>query len=760
MLAIPRQLPVFLILAGVMGLNVPASGQGILIDRRPGVPITRAYEIREVRIDSRIRDQVAEVQVSQTFYNPGSAVLESEYVFPLPEEAAIQNFVLLVDGKELPGRLLAKEEARRIYEEIVRTKRDPALLEYMGRGMFRTSIFPIPPGAERKVTLRYTHLLKRDRDVIDFTYPLSTQRVTSKPIQRLEIVSRIESREPIKSVYSPTHGAVVERSGDNEARVRLAERDVVPTSDFRVIYTLARGAIGATLFSHRDSEGEDGYFLLLASPEVRVPDQQPKPKTVICVLDRSGSMSGKKIEQARGALRFVLENLREGDTFNIVVYDDRVESFKPELQRYTPEARTEAIRYVENIQAGGSTNIDEALRSALGMLRDDSRPSYVLFLTDGLPTAGETRELAIAENAKKANGFKARVVVFGVGFDVNARLLDRISGGNGGTSEYVTPDQDIEAAMSRVASRLTSPALAEITVSLAGVDVNRTYPRDLPDLFEGGQLVWVGRYRQSGPTTVEIRGKVGGELRTLTVPVELARAGEGRSYEFVERLWAVRRVGYLIDQIDLNGQNKELTDELVQLSTKYGILTPYTSFLADEGVQLHARVENLERARGLTERLHETAGAAGVSQRAAKQMYLNADRFAAAAAPAAPAAARGGGIGGGGLGGLPAHGGQPGGGAAYVGVIVQDTEGKAKVVQTVRQVGAKTFFRKGDRWVDSAVTPELEQKAVRVEQFSEEYFKLAKAQTAELNQYLTFEEPVTVLLDGRVYQIDRPKPRP
>src|SRR5205823_5182068 len=142
-----------------------ASAQGFIIDRRPNLPIARTYEVREVTVDARVRDQVAEVQVSQTFHNPGSFEIEAEYLFPMPEEGAIQNFVLMVDGREIPGRLLKKEEARRIYEEIVRTKRDPALLEYMGRGLFRTSVFPIPAGADRKITLRYTQICRRDRDV-------------------------------------------------------------------------------------------------------------------------------------------------------------------------------------------------------------------------------------------------------------------------------------------------------------------------------------------------------------------------------------------------------------------------------------------------------------------------------------------------------------------------------------------------------------------------------------------------------------------
>ncbi len=752
--------------------------QGLIIDRRAQIPIARTFEIREVGIDARVRDQVAEVQISQTFHNPGSVQIESEFFFPLPEDGAIQNFVLLVDGKELPGKLLSKEEARRIYEEIVRSKRDPALLEYMGRGLYRTSVFPIPPGADRKVTMRYTQLCKRDREVIEFSYPLSTQKFATKPIRRLSIEVAIQSKDAIKSIYCPSDDARIDRTGDHEARIRLERRDVVPSNDFRLVYTLADGAVGASILSYRPSGGEDGYFLLLASPQVKAPDQKPLPKTAIFVLDRSGSMAGKKIEQARNALKWVLNNLREDDLFNIVVYDDRVESFKPELQRYSSRSREEAERYVENIREGGSTNIDSALRTAMGMIRDDSRPSYVLFLTDGLPTAGETQELKIADNCRQANVRRARIFCFGVGFDVNARLLDRLSGGNSGTSEYVKPDEDIEAHVSRFYSKFTSPALSDLKVELTGVDLNRTYPRDLPDLFEGGQLVWVGRYRQSGRTTLRLSGKVGGENRSFEFPADLAESGRGSTHDFVERIWATRRVGHLIDQIDLNGQNRELIDELVSLSTKYGILTPYTSFLADDRVQLHAGIQNVERARVSLESLNATSGGLGVAQRDLKQTYMRAEKPLAdhhAYRDFAGAEGMAGGMGrmmagqstvaagrsmagrSGAQANLPsvqARSGIQGSGPALASRERRLEESERGAESKVRQIGSKTFYFKSNRWIDSTVKPEEDAKAKVVRQFSDEFFALAGAQPAELNQYLTFNEPVTIRLSGEIYRIE------
>jgi Ca-activated chloride channel family protein len=692
-----------------------------------------AYKIKELAVNARILDQVGRVQVSQTFVNTGSRQMEVSFVFPLPYDGAIDQLTFLVDGKEFPGKLMSAEEARRIYEDHIRRNRDPALLEWIGTGLFQTSVFPVPPGAERKVTLHYNQLLRKDHNLTDFLFPLSTAKYTSKPVEKVDIRVAIESGIKIKTVYSPTHSIEVKRSGPHHAVATYTSENRVPASDFRLFYGVAKGKLGAGVLSYRPETDEDGYFLLLASPQIESSDNELPRKTVICVFDRSGSMSGKKIEQARDALKFVLNNLRDGDLFNVIAYDSTVEAFRPELERYDEKSRLAALGFTEGLYAGGSTNIHGALTTALGMLQDSSQPSYVIFLTDGLPTSGVTGESEIFQAAKEANGVRARLLTLGVGYDVNSRLLDRLSRGNFGQSLYVRPDEDIEEQVGRLYSRISSPVMTDVAVNFEfdevrveqGAPINRIYPRLLTDLFQGEQLVLVGRYRKSGVAKVTITGRVDEAEQKYDFPVTMVNESSDQSYGFVEKLWAMRRIGEIIDELDLKGQNDELIKELVALSTKHGILTPYTSFLADENARPEdLAATNLEgstlRARRALGRLAETDGIAAFSQREAKQSL----KEAMLAAPAA----------------TPGEEGEMG-----AGVFLRDIDKDEDVrVDAVQVVGNETLYRRGNVWYAyDAAKQDLKKVAadVRViERFSDEYFELIRRNPAALNRVLAGQQ--------------------
>lgn len=713
-----------------------------------------SYRIKELDVEGRLAGQVAQVQVSQTFENTGSRLLEVSFVFPLPYDGAIDRLTLMVDGKEYPAELLDAAKARRLYEDIVRKNRDPALLEWLGTGLFKTSVFPVPPGAKRTVSLRYTQLCRKQEGLTDFLFPLSTAKYTSGAVDKLRLRVTIESREKIKNIYSPTHDVIVSRTDARHAVVTYEVKQSIPASDFRLFYDVGAEKLGAEVLSYRPKGDEDGFFLLLATPDIKAADERPLPKTVVFVVDRSGSMTGEKIKQARDALKFVLNNLHEGDLFNIVAYDSQVETFRPELQRYTGETRTAALGFVEGIYAGGSTNLDGALGAALAQLVDRDRPNYVVFLTDGLPTDGVIDEMKIAENAKQRNQVRARVITFGVGYDVNSRLLDRLARDNFGQSEYVRPNEDIEAHVSRLYRRIESPVLTDVQVEFvldeaAGMSrqpINRVYPRGSFDLFAGEQLVVVGRYGVPGAAKVILRGKLGGEPRQYDFPAELVARSTDDSQGFVEKLWAVRRVGEILDEMDLKGKNQELIEELVALATRHGILTPYTSFLADENTNVNDLAGNSRRAGSRLDELATADGRSGFVQREFKGTMQKASMAPAASAPMPAAEAssspgRGAGMGGHGF------------GAMANGLAPADREAQ-QAAQTIRNVGNRTFYQRNNQWVDSALTEAQQKDPIRIKQFSDEYFELTRRHGRDVSQYLVFDEPVMLAVEGRTYLIE------
>lgn len=708
-------MPLRFLLALCLLAPVAASAQIIVPPPRP-VPVPqRPVETAALEIDGRIVDQVAEISVTHTLFNPNDTPVETEFLFPIPPGAAVQDLVLVANGQELTGEVLPKDEARRRYEEIVRRMIDPALMEYAGYGLVRTSVFPVPARGESTVHFRYTEVSPREGDRVTFSYPFGLAR-QQESVGRLRI--SLTLNDEIGAVYSPSHEVEIERER-GRTRVRFEADDVRLRRDFQLVYEPdgEDGPVSATVLSHWPEGARDGYFLLLASPEIPVVDTDALPKTVVFVIDRSGSMAGRKMEQARDALTFVLNNLGADDLFDIVAYDDRVEVFEPELQRYSNATRAAALDFVDGLRPGGSTNIDGALDEALALIPDDGdNPAYVLFLTDGLPTAGETGEGAIARNAERANGGDARIFSFGVGYDVNARLLERLATASGGTTEYVRPEDDLEASVAGLYNRLTSPVLSDLEIAFEGTRVNRSYPRDLPDLFEGSQLVWAGRYTDGGDVTIRLSGRAGDDERTMTFRAALAEEGDRTRTDFIEPLWASRRVAALLEQIDLDGQNDELVDELVALSTQYGILTPYTSFLAEEDAVFASRDDLRLQSNQALEMMDQTSGASGVGQRAL--------RSAMASAPQAEAEA-----------------------------VAYDAEGRSRSVETVQKVGTRAFYRRGDLWIDAGLLEADPDDATEITQFSDAYFALARRLAPGQAVYLTFREDVLVDLGSEVVLI-------
>jgi Ca-activated chloride channel family protein len=549
----------------------------VIPNPRPGEeipPLTVKYH----RVTVNIVDQVARTSIDQVFINNHNRDIEGTYIFPLPAGASISEFAMYIGTEKVEGEILDQDRARRIYEDIVRRLKDPALLEYIGRNMFRARVYPIPAKGEKRIQISYSEIIKSEANLVRYIYPLNTEQFSFHPIKEVSIAVEISSKTPISSVYSPSHKVSVRKEGEKKARVGFEASNVKPDKDFSLYYSLSEDEIG---LSFMNWEGpEDNYFMLLASPLYVSRKQKIIDKNLIVVLDSSGSMSGKKIDQAKEAVRFIIGHLEEGDKFALVDFDDGVDIFSPRLVPADARNREKALRFVDEIEDSGGTNINDALVKALKMVEQENRPSYILFLTDGLPTVGVTEVADILKNVGQANSQNTRIFVFGVGYDVNTELLDRLSSDNRGTSVYLSENDNLEVAISSYYEKISSPLLSDIHINFDKIRIKDTYPRTLPDLFKGSQLILVGKYTGKGPVTLTFSGKVEKSVKSFVLrDRELDKTD---SYHFLPRLWATRRIGYLLEEIRLHGETAELLDEVKRLALKFGVVTPYTSFLVTE----------------------------------------------------------------------------------------------------------------------------------------------------------------------------------
>jgi Ca-activated chloride channel family protein len=751
--------------AGMVAGAGTAWGDGMIVPVREDMRVRGSWAVKYHRVEMLVRDQVAAVTIDQEFVNTGSAAMEVEYLFPVAPGAAIDSMTMVVGGEEMKGTIMAADEARKIYEDIVRKKKDPALLEYVGYGLYRTRAFPLEPGKPAHVVIHYNQVCKKDGDVVEVFYPLNTEKFSAKAIEEVAIKVDIRTKADITTVYSPTHEIKIDRHGGRNVVASYRVNGTIPASDFVVYYKARDEKIGATLLTYEPQRGRDGYFMLLASPNPTVAAHELMAKDVVLVLDRSGSMSESgKIGQAREALGFILKSLNTEDRFSIISFNDGVDTLFPHLVAANRENLDKAEDLVSRIEAAGGTDIHSALAQAMAVVNDTEggtkeRPAYVIFVTDGLPTVGKTDATVILADTTAANTRQARIFTLGVGYDVNVQLLDRLVGENRGLSDYVKPNEPLEAKISGLYAKIKNPVMTGLKLEIPGVTIREIYPRNLGDLFEGVQLVVVGRYdsgdaeKLSGRrATVTISGKCGDRERKYEYPVTFREAGVSPTDCFVERLWAVRRIGFLLDEIQLHGKTEEVVGEVIRLSRDYGIITPYTSFLADERTRIASEKEMRAEAKATSSFVFKSTGGVGQRDAMSRQSMNNAER-PDAAAPAAPPVF------------LGATGGAVSGPVTTTGFGNSDQSkyehGAHETFSTVQNVNNQALYRRGQMWV----TPEtagldLAKDAAQVkhvQRYSEEYFKLVGENSVSENQVLATQQPNEQLLvkfRGQAYLIE------
>lgn len=758
---------VFLVLLlSLAGARAHADGLIVIHDpglAPPGHPAFAPLGVKYHHVTVRISDQIATTEVDQVFVNPSDRRLEGTYLFPIPKNAQIDKLMMDVNGTMTEAELLDATKARAIYEDIVRKMRDPALLEYAGQGLFRLRVFPIEPRSEKRIKLSYSQVLRSEGGLVEYLYPLNTERFSSQLIESVSVSVTLDTRQPLKALYSPSHEVEIARHGTRRAVVGFEAKGVKPDTDFQLFFaTTPTSELGLSLLTFRENGG-DGYFLLLASPPAET--RRVIPKDVVFVLDTSGSMAeGGKLEQARRALRFCLANLNADDRFELVRFSTEAEPLFDRLVGATEANRKRAEEFVAGLKPIGGTAIEDALATALGPAQtqgEAARPYVVVFLTDGRPTIGSTNEKEIlAKVQRQTEGKTLRVFSFGIGTDVNTHLLDGLAEATRAASQYVLPKEDIEVKVSSFYSKISHPVLASPRLAVGGsaVRLAKVYPHPLPDLFRGEQLVVCGRYSGGGEADVSITGSVAGTTRTFSEKTSFPARAAGHA--FIPRLWATRRVGFLLDEIRLRGESAELREEVVELARTYGIVTPYTAYLIVEdetrrGVPVTSRsLPMVERERAAADEARReyasVAGgvAGGVAGSVAETIVVRKDgedavagavayeRLKRAENAAAPRAAN-----------IAAQSALSGR-AAEAGARLQD----ALAAQGQRFVGGRTFYQNGAQWVDAQVSQQARARRVQVKFNSAEYFELLRRHPSA-PQWLSLGRSVTFVIGDIVYEV-------
>ena len=744
---------VFCILFAGLSFSISVSAQGVIVpmicDFRPcrprpiPQPLPNALPVKSIKLDTRIVGQVATTHVEQIFRNDTQYTLEGTYFFPIPETASIVEFAIWENGKKLVGEVRSREEARRIYDEIVRRQKDPGLLEYAGKDLFQASIFPIPPNSDKKLEMTYTEVLKAESGTVAYRYPLGTGRNVwarqqimpmdemmgqrqgqQRQTQKFGTISgtiEITGKEALRNIYSPTHKIDVSNKAETAAKVSFETSS--NDSDFQLFYGLSNNDFGMSLVTYREP-GKDGYFLLMLSPKDNISEKELVNKDIVFVLDTSGSMADEgKMDKARKALLFGIRSLRDGDRFNVINFSGEEHLMERGLINANADGKKRGEEFVNKLQPTGGTNINDSLIASLKQFEKGDRPKMLVFMTDGLPTVGETNVDKIISNLKSHKNVDVRIFPFGFGYDVNTTLLDKIGSENSGISDYIQPKEDLEIKVSNFFQRVSSPVLADLDLDFGPVLTEYMYPRKLTDLFRGGQMTIIGRYKNTNDLkniTLKLTGKAGKESRSFNY-TELDFPMRSDDNSFLPRLWASRRVGWLLEQIRSNGETKETRDEVVELGTRYGLVTPYTSYLATDGSMANvqrdapAAMDMMNRAPA---KMAAKSGA-GAVQMSVQQNTMQANARAVAS---------------------------------------EDKDEKEQIVlrNTVNNqfVANKNFINQNGVWVDSEFTDRVVTKEISLKFASDEYFKLIEREPG-MAPYLSLGDQVVIFWKGKVYRITK-----
>jgi len=730
--------------------------------------VSDAVTIESIAVTLDIIEGVAKTKILVRLRNRTQSLQEAVLLLPVPKGAVVHSFDFHGASAEPKAELLTARRAKGEYRSIVSKLRDPALLEFVGCSLIRSSVFPVAPGGTQAVTVTTEHLLSSSGGMLEYVF-LRTQRLTDADIP-FTLEGTIRSARPISAVYSPTHPIRTKRVSPGTIKVLLDKTSAREPGSILLTILPESGDLSASLLAYPNPATGGGHFLLLAGLPAHLEAAKEKglKREVTLVLDRSGSMGGEKIRQAKAALLLVLQNIEPGEAFNIITYNGTVERFSEAPVIKTAETEGQARAYIKSIEARGGTNLHGAVLEALRPVPAVGTHPLVILLSDGQPTVGVTGEVQIRRDCETANRHNRRIFTFGVGHDVNAPLLDRIALVSRGSMTCVLPNESVEVKVSVLFGKLAGPIFTAPTITTLDKEgkvdtrvVSDLCPHRLPDLYRGGRLILLGRYRGDGPIHFELSGDYLGTPRVFRFRFSLDKTSVRNS--FVPRLWASRKIAFLIDAMRQEGaarpgalsrarvaarsavpsglssrlprtssaptepmdaKTRELIDEIVRLSVTYGILTEYTAFLAKEGTDLSDTVVLARGANGNVQRdaVNRRSGGHAMTQQfnnevQRRQTVLN-------------------------------------GRNSYL-----DRNNRRVEVSTIQQVADLAFFRRGGRWIDSRVARKIAKKDPdEIVVFGSDRFAevLARLASKSRQGVLSLGEEVIFELDGKVIRVCRP----
>jgi Ca-activated chloride channel family protein len=655
--------------------------------------------------------------------------LKATIFSPIPENAVIENFSMFINGTETTAEMLEADKARSIYENIVRQIQDPALLEYSGRGLLKARIFPIEARSTKRVKISYREQIQKDNNVYKYTYPLNTEKFSSAPLKNVSVLIHLKSNEDIRNVSVPEYSTDVVWKNKKSVVVSYEDRKVKPDRDFSLYYTTPKSDIGVSLLTYKENQISKGYFFLQLDPGNEYDKSRVVPKDITFVLDTSGSMRGDKIEQAKEALRYCIKNLHSNDRFQIITFATEAEVLFSDLRKNSITVRRKALDFIDEIEAAGGTNIEDAFINTF-QKRRSSRTHNVVFITDGKATIGSTEERKLFEVFEDLNSNGTKVFTFGIGDEINTLLLDKITDYTNAYRSYISPGENIQEEVSSFFSKVNSPVMTDIEIDFSGsVRISKLLPSSFPDMYSGTPVSFYGRYNGSGIVTMNVTGTLHGIKKRYSFPLNFKN--RERSHKFVAPLYAARRVGYLLDQIRFYGEKNELVNEVTILAREFGIITPYTSYLIveDERRRIHDRDISTEDVT-----LSNTIGS--VAQEAMEDEYTamqNSEGAPSVRASKDIQAIRK--------------------ADTYDEIEKQNKRfGDSSGVQINTQNKAgRQFYQNNGYWNDSKIQNGSYSKVVRIKFGTDRYFKLAGNKT--IAEILSVGKNVRFVLDKTLYEI-------